>query len=63
MSNMKNHLAEFEEMKAELDVYRGIDELLDGLRRLPPFPLNFALLVAFHASVEWRLCWDEWRGR
>ena len=63
MSNMKNHLAEFEELKERI----AIDDKIQGLqwcvRRELPWPLNLAVLMAYHAGVEWTLCWDELRAK
>lgn len=63
MSRMKNHLAEFEEMKARIAVDDKIQEIRWGLRRLVPFPLNLAVLMAYHAGVEAQLCWGILRER
>ena len=63
MSNMKNHLDEFEEMKARIAIDDKIQGLLWHIRREVPFPLNLAVVMAYHAGVEWIVCWDDWRGK
>lgn len=63
MSNMKEHLAEFERMKAELEFHDGSQRIEWGVRRLAPFPLGFAVMMAYHAGVEAQLCWWLWRRK
>jgi len=63
MSEMKRHLAEFEAMKERIAIDDKIQGFLWHMRRELTFPLNLAVLMAYHAGVEWTLCWGEWRGR
>ena len=63
ISNMKNHLAEFEKMKARIAVDDKIQGFLWHIRRTVPFPLNLAVLMAYHVGVEAQVCWNDWRER